>query len=77
MAFQHNHEVVQQAISRKAGKIRNKRKGFGSNPALARIAGSKGGHAKQANKDKIPDFKQEYPSGDRNFLEDVLGTLDE
>lgn len=78
MAFQHNHEVVQSAISRKGGKIRGKRKGFGSNPELARAAGSKGGYAKAANKSNGNSNTVKKNTGsDRNFLEAVIGTLDE
>lgn len=51
MGFQHMHPVIRRAAQRKGGRWKLK-KGFGTNPELARKAGSKGGTNKKLNAEK-------------------------
>jgi general stress protein YciG len=77
MGFQHFKPIVHEAASRKGGKIKVV-KGFGKNPELARLAGSKGGKAKHANRSKEkPDKEEAYTGGERRLLEKLLDYLDE
>ena len=75
MGFQDVPRIVHTAASRKGGRIKID-KGFAKNKELAKLAGAKGGHAKEANKTK----RQEKPvaeSGEASFLDEILGVLDE
>lgn len=76
MGFQHMKEPIRVAAQRKGGKIRVK-KGFGSNPELAREAGAKGGITKHANKAKGIVKTQEDTSDSTSILERLLEDLDE
>lgn len=76
MTFADMHDVVHRAASAKGGRMRVK-KGFATNKELAKIAGSKGGKAKHANRGREDRKEEEDTRGNNGFLERVLGDIDD
>lgn len=75
MGFQDMMGYAQKAASSKGGKVKVD-KGFAKNKELAKIAGAKGGHAKEANKTKRPE-RPINAERETSVMDEILGVLGE